>query len=267
MRKWILAAALVASLIARPAMADDLDELVFGYGHAAPLAPVCKFLKYDVDEDGLNTAANGFFQALNATMPKIGKDAVSMKGTVTELAATEMRLLNPGDLTNFPDALNLVFNSENSECKAFSEDKTLSAYIKPSTYSQSGLPQTAMGWIDFYANAGDNLLAEQMAVMYVKGANGLPRDRHMGMVWFEKAAENGDVVAMTTICEARLVGEDMPKDRIAAAKWCYLARKLEDVMGPEVAPLESQLTPDELAAGQKLGDVWLAAHPAAQSAQ
>lgn len=222
MRKRILAAALIAAAITRPAMANDLLR---AYARALPASEVCLLLKYNVDNEGFQTRVATYAQQVANRHPAEAKaDMAILHATADSFQADVARLrANMSDAAGKLAALDHVFQKYNPQCQALTRNPSFSAYFRPSRFSRSGQPQTTLNWLTYYANAGELLPMKMMAMMALKGIG-------------------------------------VPKDRIAAAKWCYLVRVLHPEGADSVAGYESELTPSERAAGQKLGDAWIDTH-------
>ena len=75
------------------------------------------------------------------------------------------------------------------------------------------------------AMAGDKEAQNNYGVLYSSGVHNHPKDYAQAMIWFEKAAAQGDVVALANIGDMYQRGEGVPKDEAQAIHWYSKAVK------------------------------------------
>jgi len=75
------------------------------------------------------------------------------------------------------------------------------------------------------AIAGDAEAQNNYGVLYSTGVHNHPKDYAKAMAWFEKAAAQGDVVALTNVGDMYARGEGIPKDEAQAIHWYSKAVK------------------------------------------
>ena len=90
-----------------------------------------------------------------------------------------------------------------------------------------------------------------MGVGYYKG-EGVVKDQAEAVKWFRKAAEQNLARAQYNLGVCYYNGEGVAKDYVEAYKWLLLAaRQGDEDAKKNMTELESELTPKQIAEGQK----------------
>lgn len=251
-----LATIIAFAIVALPGKALA-DSIANDYAMVVPAAKVCQFLKYNVDADGLANAADHYFNNLSDTDPIEAINAKQSMASEFDEAQRDMAVFLEPDMQVFLAKLEPVFRRRNDQCSRIAGNPNFSAYIKSSEFSLSEKEQSALNWIAFYANENDAFTMGMMATLYFTGSGGYPKDRKAAYGWIEKAARGGDGFSMSMLCDAQIKGADVPKDRISAARWCYIARIVDPDTAKVVTRYERALTVKEKAAGKAAAHIWL----------
>jgi TPR repeat protein len=114
----------------------------------------------------------------------------------------------------------------------------------------------------YLAAAEQGLAAAQnnLGYQYELGL-GLPKDLDAALMWYRRSAEQDYALAQFSLGLFYANGMGVPKDNVTAFMWYGLATA--SGLAParaELARLAITMTPDEIAAGQKLRSEWRAAH-------
>ena len=90
----------------------------------------------------------------------------------------------------------------------------------------------------------------------------VPQDSAQAVHWFRKAAEQGDDGAMFSLSWCYQDGRGVARDLVQAYMWASLADTLEEFekemegRPSQVEDLESEMTPEQIAQGQRLAREW-----------
>jgi TPR repeat protein len=80
----------------------------------------------------------------------------------------------------------------------------------------------AMIWFRKAANQGEPVALFNLGLAYDKG-DGVPQDFAQAAVWYRKAADKGNVFAQINLGSIYTRGEGVPKDYVLAYTWADLA--------------------------------------------
>src|SRR2546423_533464 len=101
------------------------------------------------------------------------------------------------------------------------------------------------------AEAGDAESQVELGRRYDEGA-GVAKDQVEAVKWFRKAAEQNYAKAQYNLGVCYEHGEGVTKDPVEAYKWLLLAARQGDEHAKKnMTVLESKLTPEQIAEGQK----------------
>jgi hypothetical protein len=93
-------------------------------------------------------------------------------------------------------------------------------------YSEGdGVPKddaSALIWFRKAADQGEDVALFNLGLAYDKG-DGVPRDSAQAAVWYRKAADKGNVAAQINLGSLYTSGEGVPKDLMLAYMWADLA--------------------------------------------
>jgi TPR repeat protein len=105
----------------------------------------------------------------------------------------------------------------------------------------------------FRKAAGQNDVDAQYALGICYGTGeGVAKDPVEAAKWFRKAAEQSLALAQTTLGVCYEQGNGVAKDQVEAYKWLLLAARQGDEGAKYIMTvLESKLTPEQIAEGQK----------------
>jgi TPR repeat protein len=110
-----------------------------------------------------------------------------------------------------------------------------------------------------YADAQNNL-----GVLYLRG-QGVPQDYAQASAWFLKAAEQNEPHAEASLAAMYAKGQLGPADPAREYMWLNLASEKICAAKSYLDRISNQMTPEQIAKGQRLTREWLEAHP--ESAQ
>jgi FOG: TPR repeat, SEL1 subfamily len=80
----------------------------------------------------------------------------------------------------------------------------------------------ALIWFRKAANQGEAVALFNLGLAYDKG-DGVPKDSAQAAVWYRKAADKGNVFAQINLGSMYTRGEGVPKDYVLAYMWADLA--------------------------------------------
>ena len=121
-------------------------------------------------------------------------------------------------------------------------------------FNGQGVPKDEAEGAKWFRKAAEQSNAHaqyRLGTMYTNG-DGVPKDEAEGVKWFRKAAEQGDAEAQYSLGGAYRDGVGVPKDDVAAYKWILLAGATDEGARKAIPVIESRLTPDQRAEGQRL---------------
>lgn len=122
--------------------------------------------------------------------------------------------------------------------------------------------EEALRWLRQAAEQGSPEGQWQLGFAYVDG-EGVVQDTEEAAKWYRRAAEQNDPMGQVSLGYMYLEGNGVPKNRIEAYKWLELAaRSFGDDVAPELAALQSTMTPSEILKAQQLVEAWLQDHEA-----
>lgn len=136
-------------------------------------------------------------------------------------------------------------------------------------YAQgAGVPQDgaqAAHWFHQAADAGNPMAEYNLGLLYANqlfsDGKGEDDDQKHAAVWFEKAADHGVVAAQNNIGVMYADGDGVAKDVVQAYKWWSLAAESGDQQSAAaLKELQAEMKPEQVAAGKKLAEEWIAAH-------
>ncbi len=94
------------------------------------------------------------------------------------------------------------------------------------------------------------------------GENGVVKDEAEAVKWYRKAAEQGVANAQTFLGLMYADGRGVVRDELEACKWWLLASAQgEENAKKIISIIESQLTPQQRAEGQRLAREWKPVQP------
>jgi TPR repeat protein len=129
-----------------------------------------------------------------------------------------------------------------------------------------GVPQDdvqARQWYDKAAVQGQAKAQFNLGTLYFNG-EGVPKNYQQALRWFRLAADQGEAVAQTKIAIMYDDGQGVPHDIIQAYKWYSLAATNGDKPAAELRDTTAkQMTPAQIAEGQKLAREWKPKTPSA----
>jgi TPR repeat protein len=127
-----------------------------------------------------------------------------------------------------------------------------------------GIPKDtakASGWWQKAAAQGNADAQTNLGVMYENGRD-VPKDEAKAFEWYQKAAAQGVAQAQYNVGVMYAKGQGVPKDDVQAYAWCELATAQGHTNAATLRDLlEAELTPDQLAAAEKLSSELLAKMP------
>ncbi len=101
------------------------------------------------------------------------------------------------------------------------------------------------------AEAGDAESQVELGRRYDKG-EGVAKDPAEAVKWYRKAAEQNDAEGQLYLGLSYVKGEGVAEDLVEAYKWLLLAaRQGDEDAKKNMTELESKLTPEQIAEGQK----------------
>ncbi len=125
--------------------------------------------------------------------------------------------------------------------------------------------QQAMNWYLLSAKAGNSSAQNNLGMMHYQGW-GVPSNHNAAAAWYRKAAEQGNPSGQASLGSCYLRGHGAPKDLIQAYKWCLLGAAGGDAAARTLAEnIAQQLTPGDIAEGQKLAKTFKPKTSAGQS--
>ena len=117
-------------------------------------------------------------------------------------------------------------------------------------------PREGLKWRRMAAGQGDADSQHTIGDIYCFGTD-IPKDFEEGLKWHRKAANQGQKRSQVRLGEFYAYGEEgVKKDKVLAYMWFLLAAKAYGSGGRRLTNLESQMTPDEIAKGQKMAAEW-----------
>lgn len=114
------------------------------------------------------------------------------------------------------------------------------------------------------AERGDAEAQFRLGVMYQWGEGAVP-NLARAAEWYRRAAEQGLAKAQNNLGLLYAQGQGVPQDYVAAYMWFTLAAPLSGDNSKakrNLQLLESLMTPEQIAEGQRRADEWLKQHPA-----
>jgi TPR repeat protein len=117
-----------------------------------------------------------------------------------------------------------------------------------------GLAKDQVQAVKWYRKAAEQNLAraqKNLGICYDKG-EGVAKDQVEAVKWFRKAAEQNFAPAQYNLNVCYYNGEGVAKDYVEAYEWLLLAaRQGDEDAKKNMTELESKLTPEQIAEGQK----------------
>lgn len=111
-------------------------------------------------------------------------------------------------------------------------------------------------------NAGAQL---RLGWIYANGGDGVPKDAVEAARWYRKAAEQGFAPAQSELGSLYFDGIGCPRDLVEAYKWTNLAAAQGDRQRSKARDgMESQMTPAQIAEGQRASREWTEQHEASK---
>ena len=99
----------------------------------------------------------------------------------------------------------------------------------------------AVVWYRKAAEQGEADAENDLGLMYLKG-RGVPQDLAQANAWFRKAAEQGEAEAQRNLGAMYAQGQGVPRDSVEAYKWYTLAAShLDDAQGRKALAGELEL--------------------------
>jgi TPR repeat protein len=122
-----------------------------------------------------------------------------------------------------------------------------------------GVPQDytdAVMWFRKAADQGDAVAQYLLGDQYAKG-EGAPQDYAEAMIWFRKAAEQGHPVAKLYLGVMYAEGRGVPQDYVRAHMWFSLSAAQGEQKAVKALDMaERRMTPAQIAEAQKLSREW-----------
>jgi TPR repeat protein len=118
----------------------------------------------------------------------------------------------------------------------------------------------AVIWYRKAAEQGDAEAQNNLAVMYANG-KGTIQDKEQAVFWFHKAADQGEAMAQLNLGRMYFNGEGVQQDVIQAYMWTDLAAEqaLEGAVNAQNNLIKA-LTVLQIKEGKKLAHEWISTH-------
>jgi GAF domain/Sel1 repeat len=107
-----------------------------------------------------------------------------------------------------------------------------------------GVPQNyqdAMVWFAKAAANGNDNAQWKLGLGYIKGI-GVPHDERKAVVWFKRAANHGDIRAQSALSDLYLIGRGVPRDYVRAYTWASIAKGLRGNDNDRLRVIGSRMT-------------------------
>ena len=131
--------------------------------------------------------------------------------------------------------------------------------------------EQAVYWFTKAAEQG-NVDAQTLLASCYSAGEGTPKDNEQAVYWWQKAAEQGNVVAQNNLAAYCYNGNGVPVDYVKAYMWAFIANAFagDDAYQNHVSAfllqsLTNNITPAQIAEGQRLANEWLKAFQAKQN--
>ena len=127
-------------------------------------------------------------------------------------------------------------------------------------YYVSGNYEAAVKHLTILAEQGHADAQYNLGVMYDNG-RGVPQDYVKAAKWYRLAAEQGHADAQHNLGVMYVHGQGVPQDHVQAYMWFNLAATGGDSLSTKNRDqCRSEMTPEQVAEGQRLAREWLKAH-------
>ena len=121
-------------------------------------------------------------------------------------------------------------------------------------YAGEGVAKDQVEAVKWYRKAAEQNFAQaqyNLGICYNHG-EGVAKDQVEAVKWYRKAAEQNFAKAQYNLGLCYAKGEGVAKDQVEAYKWLLLAaRQGDEDAKKSITALESTLTPEQIAEGQK----------------